>query len=62
MSEIKGQLLAMLLLLAAFGVVGGVMYSALTTTGSNIENYVSGGYAMDDGKKIAEIQTYSFLG
>ncbi|MDO5330946.1 MAG: hypothetical protein Q4F15_06000 [Bacillota bacterium] len=41
MSEIKGQLLGMLLVLIAFAAVGKTMYDALNSTASNITQKVS---------------------
>lgn len=41
MSELKGQLLGILLTLIAFAAVGGVMMSALANTGDAIESKVN---------------------
>lgn len=48
MSEIKGQLLGMLLVLAAFATIGTVLYNALSTTANSVGSYVSNGYTWDN--------------
>lgn len=41
MSEIKGQILGIVLVLAVFGAVAGIMVSLFTNTATDLENKVS---------------------
>ena len=50
MSEIKGQLLGIVLVVAVFGVVGGVLVKAFQTSANNIATSVKKEYNGDVGK------------
>lgn len=41
MSEIKGQILGIVLVLAVFGAIAGIMVSLFTNTATDLENKVS---------------------
>lgn len=52
MSEIKGQLLGMVLVLAIFGIIGGVLYAVFDKTanriGEKVDSAVNAQYVMQD--------------
>lgn len=41
MSEFKGQLLGIILVIAAFGVIGGTLVGAFSTSASNVKNQIA---------------------
>ena len=48
MSEIKGQLLGIVLVVAVFGVVGGVLVTAFSKSASNISNKITKDYEYEE--------------